>query len=71
MLLTGAVVAGKESEHSVKHGPHLVNLVGLVHSLVHLIDQVQETPDGDEAAVLHDFPATRGAQDKVVAGPFQ
>ena len=41
-LLAGAVVAAKEREHSVEYGPDFVNLVGLVHGLVHLIDQVQE-----------------------------
>ena len=37
-LLAGAVIAMKETEHSVEHGPDFVNLVGLVHSLVRLID---------------------------------
>ena len=36
----------KEREHSVEHGPDFVNLVGLVHGLVLLIDQVQEAPEG-------------------------
>ena len=37
-LLVGAVVAVKEREHSVEHGPDLVNLVRFVHGLVRLID---------------------------------
>ena len=37
-LLAGAVVAAKEREHSVEHGPDFVYLVGLVHGLVRLID---------------------------------
>ena len=45
-LLAGAVVAAEEREHSVEHGPDFVNLVGLVHGLVRLIDQVQEAPEG-------------------------
>ena len=32
-LLAGAVVVAKESEHSVKHGPDFVNLVGLSTAL--------------------------------------
>ena len=48
-LLVGAVVVAKEREHSVEHGPDFVNLVGLVHGRVRLIDQVQEAPEGDEA----------------------
>ena len=67
-LLAGAVVAAKEREHSVEHGPDFVNLVRLVHGLVRLIDQVQEAPEGDEA--VHDFPETRGVRDEVVAGPL-
>ena len=63
-LLAGAVVAAKEREHSVEHGPHLVYLVGLEHSLVCLIDQVQRAQQGDEAVKLYDFPETRGARDK-------
>ena len=55
-LLAGAVVAVKEMEHSVEHGPHFVNLAGLVHGLVRLIDQVQEAPECDEAVTFHDFP---------------
>ena len=39
-LLVWAIVAVKEREHSVEHGPHFVNLVRLDHSLIHLIDQV-------------------------------
>ena len=69
-LLAGAVVAAKEREHSVEHGPDFVNLVGLVHSLVHLIDQVQEAPEGDEALTFHDLPETGGVRDEVVAGPL-
>ena len=69
-LLAGAVVAAKEREHSVKHGPDFVNLVGLVHGLVRLIDQVQKAPEGDEAVTFHDFPETGGVRDEVVAGPF-
>ena len=37
-LLAGAVVAAKEREHSVEHGPDFVYLVGLVHGLIRLID---------------------------------
>ena len=59
-LLAGAVVAAEEREHSVEHGPDFVNLVGLVHGLVRLIDQVQEAPEGDEAVAFHDFPETGG-----------
>ena len=69
-LLAGAVVAAKEREHSVEHGPDFVHLVGLVHGLVHLIDQVQEAPEGDEAVAFHDFPEAGGVRDKVVAGPL-
>ena len=36
-LLVGAVIAAKEREHSVRHGPDFVNLAGLVHGLVRLI----------------------------------
>ena len=54
--MAGAVVAAKEREHSVKHGPDFVNLVGLVQGLLRLIYQVQEAPEGDEAVVFHDFP---------------
>ena len=57
-LLAGAVVAVKEREYSVEHGPDFVNLVGLVHGLVRLIDQVQEAPEGNEAVAFHDFPET-------------
>ena len=67
-LLVGAIVAAKEREHSVKHGPDFVNLVGLVHGLVRLIDQVHEAPEGDEAVAFHDFPETGGVRDEVVAG---
>ena len=69
-LLSGAVVAAKEREHSVEHGPHFVNLVQLVHGLICLIDQVQKAPEGDEAVTFHDFPESRGACNKVVAGPL-
>ena len=69
-LLAGAVVAAKEREHSVEHGPDFVNLVGLVHGLVRLIDQVQEAPDCDEVVAFHDFPETGGVRDEVVAGPL-
>ena len=69
-LLAGAVVAAEEREHSVEHGPDFVNLVGLVHGLVRLIDQVQEAPEGDEAVAFHDFPETGGVCDEVVAGPL-
>ena len=69
-LLAGAVVAAKKREHSVEHGPDFVNLVGLVHGLVRLIDQVQEDPEGDEAVAFHDFPKTGGVRDEVVAGPL-
>ena len=57
-LLAWAVIAAKEREHSVEHGPDFVNLVGLVHGLVRLVDQVQEAPEGDEAVAFHDFPET-------------
>ena len=63
-MLAGAVVAAKEREHS-----DFVNLVGLVHDLVRLIDQVQEAPEGDEAVAFHDFLET-GVPDEVVAGPL-
>ena len=69
-LLEGAVVAAKEREHSVEHGPDFVNLFGLVHGLVRLIDQVQEAPEDDEAVVFHDFPETGGVCDEVLAGPL-
>ena len=69
-LLAGAVVAAKERVHSVEHGPDFVNLNGLVHGLVRLIDQVQEAPEGDEAVASHDFPETGGVRDEVVAGPL-
>ena len=45
-LLAGAVVGAKEREHSVELGSHFVNLVGLVHGLVRLIDQVTGIPRG-------------------------
>ena len=61
-LLAGAVVAAEEREHSVEHGPDFVNLAGLVHGLVRLIDQVQEAPEGDEAVTFHDFPETGGVR---------
>ena len=61
-LLAGAVVAAEEREHSVEHGPDFVNLVGLVHGLVRLIDQVQEAPRKP--------PETGGVCDEVVAGPL-
>ena len=35
-----------------------------------MINQVQEAPEGDEVVMLHDFPETRGAHNKVVPGPF-
>ena len=38
LLAGGGVVAAKEREHSVEHGPDFVYLVGLVHGLVRLID---------------------------------
>ena len=69
-LLAGAVVAAKEREHSVEHGPDFVNLVRLVDGLVRLIDQVQEAPEGDEAVAFHDFPETGGVRVEVVAGPL-
>ena len=50
-FFVGAVVAAKEREHSVEHGPHFVNLVGLVHSI---ICQMQEAAKGNEAIALHD-----------------
>ena len=59
-LLAGAVVAAKEGEHSVKHGPHFVNLVRLVYGIICLIDQVQEASEGDVAAPPHDFPKNQG-----------
>ena len=69
-MLAGAIVAAKEREHSVEHGPDFVDLVGLVHGLVRLIDQVQEAPEGDEAVAFHDFPETGGVRDEVAAGPL-
>ena len=69
-LLAGAVVAAKEKEHSVEHGPDFVNLVGLVHGLIHLIDQVLEAPEDDEAVTFHDYPETGGVRDEVEAGPL-
>ena len=69
-LLAGAVVAAKEREHSVEHGPDFVNLVGLVHGLVRLINQMQEAPEGDEEVAFHNFPETGGVRDEVVASPF-
>ena len=69
-LLAGAVVAAKETEHFVEHGPDFVNLIGLVHGLVHLIDKVQEAPERDEAVTFHDFPETGGVHDEVAAGPL-
>ena len=59
---------GQEREHSVEHVPRFVNLVGLVHDLNFLIDQVQETLEGNEAIVFHDFPESGGVRNKVVAG---
>ena len=59
--MEGTVVAGKEREHSVEHRPHFINLVGLVHGLVCLIHQVQETPQFDEAVMFHDFPESGDA----------
>ena len=50
-LLAGAVVAAKEREHSVEYRPDFVNLVGLVHGHVRLIDQVQEATEVDEAVM--------------------
>ena len=69
-LLAGAVVVAKEREHSVEHGPDFVILVGLVHGLDRLIDQVQEAPEGDEAVAFHDFPETGGVRNEVVAWPL-
>ena len=68
-LLAGAVVEVKEREHSVEHGPDFVNLVGLVHGLVRLINQVQEATEGDEVVAFYDFSKTGGVRDEVVAGP--
>ena len=67
-LLAGAVVAAKERENSVEHGPDFVNLVRLVNGLVRLVNQVQEVSEGDEAVTFHDFPETGGVCDEVVAG---
>ena len=47
-----------------------MGLVGHVHGLVRVVDQVQETPEGDEAVAFHDFPETGGVRDEVVAGPL-
>ena len=69
-LLAGAEVGAKEREHSVEHRPDFINLDGLVHGLIHLIDQVQEAPKGDDAVMFHDFPETGGVRDEVVAGPL-
>ena len=65
-LLVGAGVAAKEREHSVEHELHFINLVGLVHGFVCLIDQVQEALEGNEAVAFHDFAETGGARNKVV-----
>ena len=59
-LLAGAIVAAKERKHSVKHGPYIVNLVGLVHGLVYLIDQVQEASEGDVAVAGSHRGSRRG-----------
>ena len=40
------------------------------HGLVRLIDQVQESPEGDEAVAFHDFPETGDVHDEVVASPL-
>ena len=64
-MLSGAVVAVKEREHSVERGSYFVNIVGLVHLFICLIDQVQEAPEGDEVVSFHDFPETGGAHEKV------
>ena len=65
-LLAGAVVAVKEREHFVEHGPHCVNLVGHVHSL---ICQMPEAPKSNEAVALHD-KLKRGMQDiKLLLAP--
>ena len=69
-MLAGAVITAKEREHSVEHGPDFVNLVKLVHGLVRLIDQVQETPEGDETVAFHDFLEAGCVRDKVVASPL-
>ena len=60
----------KERENSVKHGPYFVNLLGLVHGLVCLIDQVQEALEANEVIVLYDFHKMRSAHDEVVASPL-
>ena len=64
-------VGGCSSSETEGHSVDFVNLVGLIHSLGCLIDQVQEIQDVDEVVKLHDFPKTRGAQDKAVAGPMR
>ena len=64
-LLAGAIVVEQGREHYVEHG-----LVGLVHGLVRLIDQVQKAPEGDESVAFHDVPEAGGVCDKVVAGPL-
>ena len=53
-LLAGAVVAAKEREHSVEHGP----------------DFLYQAPEGDEVVAFHDFHETGGVSDEVVAGPL-
>ena len=60
-LLEGAEVAAKERKHSVEHGHHFVNLVGLVQGLIRLINQMQEATEDDEAVTFHDLPKSRGA----------
>ena len=69
-LFAGGVEAAKERKHSVEHGPYFVNLVGLFHRLIRLIEQGQEPPEGDEAVAFHDFPAAGGVCNKVVASPL-
>ena len=69
-MLALAIVAAKEREHSDEQRLEFVNLVGLVHRLVRLINQVQEAPEGDEAVAFHNFPETGGVRYEVVAGPL-
>ena len=69
-VVQGPSEAARQVPWPVEHGPDFVNLVGLVHILVLLIDQLQEAPEGDEAVAFHDFPETGGVGDEVVAGPL-
>ena len=54
-LLKGVAVERKEREHSVEHGPYFVNLVGLAHGFLCLLEQVQEAPEVDEVVTLYEM----------------